>query len=192
MTIAIIAPPSSRRVRRPRLVWAACSSVPSGGVPRISVACGTAITAVSACCEQVPADRNACPHVSTRLDPNARERVSDSATVSGGLAVDGDQRSVGGSRTGRADLRLLAAPDHGADRDAPVAAAADDVGPASASPERVRRLRIAPPLQLELGLAREESRAAVVWADLPEPTRQAVLVVLARLISAGAIDEESS
>lgn len=189
----MIAAPSSRRVRRARLVWAACSSVPSEGVPRISIACGTAITAVSACCERVPAGRNDCPDVSARLDPSARERVRDSAAGSGGPAVDGDQRSVGGSRPGRAGLRLVAARDRGADRGAPAAAAADDGGPASASPERVRRLRIAPPLQLELGLAREESsRAAVVWADLPEPTRQAVLVVLARLISAGAIDGASS
>jgi hypothetical protein len=34
------------------------------------------------------------------------------------------------------------------------------------------------------------SRREVVWASLPEQTREAVLVLLARLIGAGAVEDE--
>lgn len=53
----------------------------------------------------------------------------------------------------------------------------------------VRRLRLAAPVQLELVLSRQGPGPEVVWASLPEHSREAVLVVLARLIGAGAIDE---
>lgn len=54
----------------------------------------------------------------------------------------------------------------------------------------VRRLRLAPAVQLELVCEPEGSRREVVWASLPEQTREAVLVLLARLIGAGAVEDE--
>ena len=51
-----------------------------------------------------------------------------------------------------------------------------------------RRLRLAAPVQLELVSARERPRPEVVWACLPEPSREAVLVLLARLIGSGALE----
>ncbi len=53
-----------------------------------------------------------------------------------------------------------------------------------------RRLRLAPAVQLELACEPEGSRRAGVWATLPEQTREAVLVLLARLIDAGAVEQE--
>ena len=52
-----------------------------------------------------------------------------------------------------------------------------------------RRLRLAAPVQLELVSGREGPRPEVVWASLPERTRETVLVLLARLIGSGAIEE---
>ena len=57
----------------------------------------------------------------------------------------------------------------------------------------MRGLRIPPPRQLELichpdGLGSDRD----VWGGLPEPTRQALLVLLARLIARGELDEEAS
>jgi hypothetical protein len=53
-----------------------------------------------------------------------------------------------------------------------------------------RRLRLASAVQLALACEPEGSRRADVWATLPEPTREAVLVLLARLIDAGAVEPE--
>jgi hypothetical protein len=53
-----------------------------------------------------------------------------------------------------------------------------------------RRLRLAPAVQLELVCEPEGSRREVVWASLPEQTREAVLVLLARLIGAGVVEED--
>jgi hypothetical protein len=99
--------------------------------------------------------------------------------IGAGAVVDGDQRSAGASSPGRGELRLVAGPGGGAARADPQARTG------------ARRLRVAPARQLELAPSREGSRSGVVWAGLPEPTRHAVLVLLARLISAGAIDEET-
>ena len=52
-----------------------------------------------------------------------------------------------------------------------------------------RRLRLAPPVQLELVCEPQASRPEV-WAALPEQTKEAVLVLLARLIDAGAVEQE--
>ncbi|MGO9750754.1 MAG: hypothetical protein ACLP8S_13405 [Solirubrobacteraceae bacterium] len=52
------------------------------------------------------------------------------------------------------------------------------------------RLRLAGSVQLELVCGRQGPRPEVVWGSLPERTREAVLVLLARLIDAGAVDEE--
>jgi hypothetical protein len=53
----------------------------------------------------------------------------------------------------------------------------------------VRRLRLAAPVQLELVSGREGPRPEVVWACLPERSREAVLVLLARLIGSGAVEQ---
>ncbi len=56
--------------------------------------------------------------------------------------------------------------------------------------ERVRWLRLAPAVQLELVCDRESPRPEAVWASLPQQARETVLIVLARLIGAGAIERE--
>jgi len=55
----------------------------------------------------------------------------------------------------------------------------------------VRRLRTAPPVQLELVSAGGPG-PEVVWASLPERCREAVLVLLARLIDSGAVEQEDA
>ena len=55
-----------------------------------------------------------------------------------------------------------------------------------------RRLRTAPPVQLELVSGREGPGPEVVWASLPEQAREQVLVLLARLIDTGAVAEEGA
>jgi hypothetical protein len=55
-----------------------------------------------------------------------------------------------------------------------------------------RRLRTAPPAQLELVSVREGPGPEVVWASLPDRVRESVLVLLARLIGVGAVDEEGA
>lgn len=56
----------------------------------------------------------------------------------------------------------------------------------------MRRLRLAAPVQLPLDLSGAVPTAVQRWSMLPEPARQAVLVLLARLIARGVIDEEAS
>ena len=53
----------------------------------------------------------------------------------------------------------------------------------------VRRLRLAPPVQLELVSGRQGPAPEVVWASLPERSREQVLVLLARLIDSGCVEE---
>ena len=53
-----------------------------------------------------------------------------------------------------------------------------------------RRLRLAPAVQLELVSEPQAWQRLDVWAALPEQTREAVLVLLARLIDAGAVEGE--
>lgn len=60
----------------------------------------------------------------------------------------------------------------------------------AAGSEPVRRLRVAPAVELELVPEREGPRPEVVWASLPERAREAVLALLARLIDAGAVERE--
>jgi hypothetical protein len=72
--------------------------------------------------------------------------------------------------------------------DPPAREHASDSAPAGAEPG-ARRLRLAPELQLELVCEPEGSRRANVWVALPEQTREAVLVLLARLIDAGAVEQ---
>ena len=54
----------------------------------------------------------------------------------------------------------------------------------------MRALRIAPAVQLPLLIEDWHADPGAIWCDLPEPTRQAVLALLARLIVAGSIEEE--
>ncbi len=55
----------------------------------------------------------------------------------------------------------------------------------------MRRLRVAAPVQLPLDLPGAVPTAGQRWPMLPEPAREAVLVLLARLIARGVIDEEA-
>jgi hypothetical protein len=95
-------------------------------------------------------------------DPGSSKRASDASAA-------GDARAV----SGRGELRLVAATEH----DGPRAVGA------------TRRLRAAPPVQLELVSGREGPGPEVVWASLPEQAREQVLVLLARLIDTGAVAE---
>jgi hypothetical protein len=54
----------------------------------------------------------------------------------------------------------------------------------------MRALRIAPPVQLPLLVEDGHADPVEIWCGLPEPTRQAVLALLARLIVAGGSIEE--
>lgn len=96
-------------------------------------------------------------------DPGSSERVSDAS-------VGGDERVA----SGRGELRLVAVAER--DGSSPVGG--------------TRRLRAAPAVQLELVSGREGPGPEVVWASLPEQAREQVLVLLARLIDAGAVEEE--
>lgn len=54
----------------------------------------------------------------------------------------------------------------------------------------MRALRLAPSVQLPLLVQDGHADPVAIWCGLPEPTRQAVLVLLARLIVAGSVPEE--
>lgn len=109
-------------------------------------------------------------------DSSAHESASDAAVD------DADGRAV----PGRGDLRLLAAP-----REDPGAAvravpSSGELGAARGAGAAARRLRAAPPVQLELVSGRRGPGPEVVWASLPERSREQVLMLLARLIDSGA------
>jgi hypothetical protein len=96
-------------------------------------------------------------------DPGSSERAHDASA--GGDAREG---------LGRGELRLVAVGERDGSR---------AVG-------GTRRLRAAPPVQLELVSGREGPGPEVVWASLPEQAREQVLVLLARLIDTGAVAVE--
>lgn len=113
-------------------------------------------------------------------DPDSRPRSIDSAT-----GAECERQSP------RGELRLVSAGRD--DRHASVGAAVgcvpaggEERGSASVAG---RRLRLAPAVQLELLSGREGLPPEVVWASLPEGAREAVLVLLARLIDAGAVED---
>jgi hypothetical protein len=111
-------------------------------------------------------------------DPDTR-RSSDA------VAGAGDR-----SAPARGELRLVAAGERGAARGVPEPGAAPAiVAPARGEGAPARRLRLAAPVQLELVSAREGRGPEVVWASLPERTREMVLMLLARLIGVGAVEE---
>jgi len=115
-------------------------------------------------------------------EPPTRERASDSAAA---VAAGGER-----SAPARGELVLLGARERKDGRAVPEAAASSPGGLAPASGAPARRLRLAPPVQLELVSEREGPRPEVVWASLPERTREAVLMLLARLIGAGAVEQD--
>jgi hypothetical protein len=119
-------------------------------------------------------------------DPYARERASDGAAAAGAV-VGGDRAAAGGG-----ELRLLVAPEREDPRAVPEPGARpsiDGPGRLRGSSAQGRRLRLAPPVQLELVSDRKRPRPEVVWASLPERAREQVLVLLARLIGSGAVEE---
>jgi hypothetical protein len=54
----------------------------------------------------------------------------------------------------------------------------------------LRRLRIAAPIQLPLGLPEAASTPSQRWCSLPEAAQREVLSLLARMITAGVVEEE--
>ncbi len=54
----------------------------------------------------------------------------------------------------------------------------------------MRRLRIAAPIQLPLGLPEVLSTPSQRWCSLPEAAEREVLSLLARMITAGVVEEE--
>ena len=93
------------------------------------------------------------------------------------------------------DLRLLAAggPDgSGRIPAADVRLPSERRGSSGGASAAARRLRTAAPVQLELVSGRPGPGPEVVWASLPERCREAVLVLLARLIDSGAVEEENA
>lgn len=166
---------SGQAVSAPTLPWSGhrlrlvvvAAVVSSDGGSRIAVACGTPVSGLIGGRGLAAVGRTAFRHVFGTLDSIARDRVGDDVPASSGRAVDG--RSAR-----RGEPRLVAERDD-----------AGAVDGATAGSHGGRRLRAAPAMQLELG----ESRAATVWAGLPTATRETVLVVLARLIGAGAVEE---
>jgi hypothetical protein len=54
----------------------------------------------------------------------------------------------------------------------------------------LRRLRIAAPIQLHLGLPEVASTPPQRWCSLPEAAQREVLSLLARMITAGVVEEE--
>jgi len=56
----------------------------------------------------------------------------------------------------------------------------------------LRRLRIAAPAQLSLGIPGLVITPIERWWSLPEEAQEAVVCILARMIASGVIDEEAS
>ncbi|MCA1679854.1 MAG: hypothetical protein LC777_13330, partial [Actinobacteria bacterium] len=112
-------------------------------------------------------------------DPRARELASDRAAASEPVAGGGVLVS----------LVVAERDDRPALPDAAAGSPAAGGARSSAAAVPVRRLRLAAPVQLELVSGREGPRPEVVWASLPERSREAVLVLLARLISSGALEQ---
>jgi hypothetical protein len=115
-------------------------------------------------------------------DPHARGRASDDVAAAD---ADGSARSAAGGGG-------PAVPRREHPRAVGEAGAACSLrAEACWSDASVRRLRTAPPVQLELVSAGGPG-PEVVWASLPERCRETVLVLLARLIDSGAVEEEDA
>jgi hypothetical protein len=119
-------------------------------------------------------------------DPHARGRATERPVAAGGLAGEEARSLPGGG-----ELVQLAASERGNPRAGAEAAASPLEGPGGTS-AAARRLRLASPTQLELVSAGERPRPEVVWASLPERSREQVLLLLARLIDSGAVEEDGA
>jgi hypothetical protein len=111
-------------------------------------------------------------------DPSAHQSASEPVDDGGRVGA------------GCGELRVLAA----AAGEDPAAAArvVRSLGELGGARAAARRLRAAPPVQLELVSGRRGPGGEVVWASLPERSRAQVLVLLARLIDSGAVEEEKA
>ena len=126
-------------------------------------------------------DRALCEMTIPAPEPesSARQSASD--------AADGGQLAVCCG-----ELRLLAAPGReGLGAAASAVRSSGELGAAPVPRASARRLRAAAPVQLELVCGRRGDGPGVVWASLPERSRERVLVLLARLIDAGALEQEA-
>jgi hypothetical protein len=134
--------------------------------------------------------RRACG-MTTALQPDSD--VSVIAPVVGAIAPWPATPTAGAARCvpGRGELQLVGGKPEGpgASPDADARLVCEVRGRLSDA-TTVRRLRTTGPVQLELLSGREGPGPELVWASLPERAREAVLVLLARLIDVGAIAEE--
>lgn len=114
-------------------------------------------------------------------DPDARQYATD------GAAGPGNDRPP--PRRGELPVALKRRDDRYAS--APAAAVCSPAGDESCGDvsARGRRLRLAPAVQLELVSGGEGPGPEVVWASLPDRSRELVLALLARLIDTGAVKE---
>ncbi len=114
-------------------------------------------------------------------DPDARQRATD-----GAAGRENDRPPPL-----RGELLLVSGRRDDPYTSAPAAAVSSPVGGESCGDASAcgRRLRMAPPVQLELVLGGEGPGPEVVWASLPQRSREMVLTLLARLIDTGAVEE---
>jgi hypothetical protein len=120
--------------------------------------------------------------IAPQPDPDARQRATDGAA---GLENDrppphrGELRLVSGRRDDP----------HASGPAAAVCASVEGESSSGGASARGRRLRVAAPVQLELVSAGEGPAPEVIWASLAQRSREIVLVLLARLIDTGAVEE---
>jgi hypothetical protein len=119
-------------------------------------------------------------------EPHARGRATESLAPADGLTGD-EARSLSGA----GQPVPLAASERRDPRAVGEAAACSPSRPGGTS-AAARRLRLAPAVQLEFVSGGERPGPEVVWASLPERSREAVLVLLARLIDSGAVEQEGA
>ena len=116
-------------------------------------------------------------------DPDARGRASD-----GAAGPENDRQPPR-----RGELWLVSGRRDDPHASATAAAVSSPAGGSSGDASaRGRRLRLAPPVQLELVPAGEGPGPEVVWASLPQRSREMVLALLARLIDTGAVEEDGA
>ena len=140
----------------------------------------TARCRVPSCGVSTIAPHYAMTIVAPEPDPDAPQRATD-----GAAGLENDQPPPH-----RRELRLVSSP---RDRH-PSGAAAAALPPAggescSAASARARRLRLAAPVRLELVSADEGPAPEVVWASLPQRSRELVLALLARLIDSSTVEQ---
>lgn len=118
-------------------------------------------------------------------DPDAPERATD-----GAAGAENDRPP-----SHRGELRLVSGPrddPHASAGAAAVSSPAAGGSSGDVSAARARRLRLTPPVQLELVSAGEGPAPQVVWASLPQRSREMVLALLARLIDSGAVEQDGA